>query len=905
MEPDPIYSHGPKRRRSSFYDNFDGKDRKQQKIATVPIVNLALDIDEPLSQTKNTGAHEPSSLHTPTLFTDSKSIGSVNIEEQYVCFGMMTGISGACHFMRSPRAWKFSVRLDDSQTFHCVDDASIKGHIDPGFTYITAALLDEEELELEITCSTDATLSQAKFTVPLSILCYLNVTLFGSPCLFEDVGSFCEDHNLYLQDPANCSRNALYRNPHKLSVNSGPDLWISDLDREYADINTIESTQPRPELIDALFSQEDLVETKQPGSIRSIMKGHQLQALTFMLQREQGWAWDGSRADLWEFFSESTGSYYVNRVSDAAQAEQPQQFYGGIIADPMGLGKTLSMISLIAYDLLVDRNAPDTITGANAEESSGRTLIVVPPPLLDSWEEQLKQHVFSNSIPWRRHHGKSRVTNESDYEASLVVLTTYHTISSEWKSSLSQQPSFLFSTKWRRIILDEAHFIRNSGSRMARAICSMNSVSRWAVTGTPIQNRLGDLTALLKFLQVYPYSDEHKFNTDISHLWKIGRIDEAVKRLKRLAGCILLRRPKNVIKLPSRHDFQLFVELAPEERKLYQAFKMHTLSHITRALSAGGKLSGPHSYANMLQRIEAMRMICNLGVYYQVRYDLETYNEQTSHSWTESAQQMFDTRREISSIQCRLCFCLADSTENAFDEAGLPAMSMFSQCLEFVCSTCVSTHSHSVVLKSCSHETLCPFATISTDIFETDEMPNLTINHLASGLPTKISMLIKDLQSQPHDVKCVVFSSWRTTLEVIEVGLKQACIPCLRFDGKVAQKDRHAVIERFRKDPTIRVLLVTLSCGAVGLTLTEASRAYLMEPHWNPTLEDQALARIHRIGQTKEVSTVRFIVRDSFEERVVELQKSKTDLAEVIHRQNDNNQSDGTRRPLEWLKALI
>ena len=62
----------------------------------------------------------------------------------------------------------------------------------------------------------------------------------------------------------------------------------------------------------------------------------------------------------------------------------------------------------------------------------------------------------------------------------------------------------------------------------------------------------------------------------------------------------------------------------------------------------------------------------------------------------------------------------------------------------------------------------------------------------------------------------VVFSSWRTTLELIELGLKQAGIPCLRFDGKVAQKDRHVVVERFRKDPTIRVLLLTISCGAVG-----------------------------------------------------------------------------------------
>ncbi|KAM0483625.1 hypothetical protein ACHAPX_002117 [Trichoderma viride] len=291
---------------------------------------------------------------------------------------------------------------------------------------------------------------------------------------------------------------------------------------------------------------------------------------------------------------------------------------------------------------------------------------------------------------------------------------------------------------------------------MARALCSLDSVSRWAVTGTPIQNRLNDLTALLKFLRVYPYSDEDKFNADISRLWKIGEVDEAEKRLKRLAGCIVLRRPKTTIQLPPRHDFKQFVELSPAERELYKAAKMHAISHFNQALATDGKLNGTHSYAHMLQRIEAMRMICNLGVYYKMRHDLETYNEETSQEWNEeTAQRMFN---------------------------------------------------------------LYP------------------------------------------------------------------------------QKDRQNVIKRFRDAPTMRVLLLTISCGAVGLTLTEASRAYLMEPHWNPTLEDQALARIHRIGQTKEVTTVRFIVRDSFEERVVELQQFKTDLASVINLQNENN---GTRRPLE------
>jgi hypothetical protein len=89
--------------------------------------------------------------------------------------------------------------------------------------------------------------------------------LFGPLHLFDEVGSFFEDHNLYLQDPVSCSQNVLYRNPHKLSIESAPDIWTFDLEKEYANSVIIE-TQTRPELIDVLNSQEDWVETAHPFS---------------------------------------------------------------------------------------------------------------------------------------------------------------------------------------------------------------------------------------------------------------------------------------------------------------------------------------------------------------------------------------------------------------------------------------------------------------------------------------------------------------------------------------------------------------------------------------------------------------------------------------------------------------
>jgi SNF2 family DNA or RNA helicase len=86
---------------------------------------------------------------------------------------------------------------------------------------------------------------------------------------------------------------------------------------------------------------------------------------------------------------------------------------------------------------------------------------------------------------------------------------------------------------------------------MARAVCAVPASSRWAVTGTPVQNRLADLAALLKFIQASPYNDVKQFETDISSLWESGEDEEAVNRLQYLWACLLLRRTKETINVPS------------------------------------------------------------------------------------------------------------------------------------------------------------------------------------------------------------------------------------------------------------------------------------------------------------------------------------------------------------------
>ena len=109
----------------------------------------------------------------------------------------------------------------------------------------------------------------------------------------------------------------------------------------------------------------------------------------------------------------------------------------------------------------------------------------------------------------------------------------------------------------------------------------------------------------------------------------------------------------------------------------------------------------------------------------------------------------------------------------------------------------------------------------------------------------------------------------------------------------------------FRDVPDVKVLLATITCGGIGLDLTAASRAYIMEPQWNPMSESQALDRIYRLGQKREVTTIRYVMRGSWEEQVLKLQRKKKELAELTVNDRKISKEDLTRERLQWLKELV
>ncbi|EEB96592.1 hypothetical protein MPER_04252, partial [Moniliophthora perniciosa FA553] len=154
-------------------------------------------------------------------------------------------------------------------------------------------------------------------------------------------------------------------------------------------------------------------------------------------------------------------------------------------------------------------------------------------------------------------------------------------------------------------------------------------------------------------------------------------------------------------------------------------------------------------------------------------------------------------------------------------------------------------------------------------------------------------------------VKTVVFSQWTTMLDKVEDALEVAGIRYARLDGTMKRDDRTRATEALKHDPGREVLVVTLRAGGVGLNLNVDQRVYVMDPYWNPAVENQAVARILRLGQTRPVTTVKLITQGAIEDRILEVQKMKTELANLTLGGQNFSKAELIQRRLEELKQLF
>lgn len=425
--------------------------------------------------------------------------------------------------------------------------------------------------------------------------------------------------------------------------------------------------------------------------------------------------------------------------------------FGGILADDMGLGKTLQVLTLLC--------------AAMKEESYDRekctSLIVCPASLVYNWESEFhkfapycKVLVQVGAAPKR----KDNLQHLSDVD---VLITSYDLLKRDL--NLYESLSFLY------MIIDEAQYIKNAATQVARAVKKITAAHRFALTGTPVENRLSDLWSIFDFLMKgYLYSYE-KFRSNYEQPVVAEQDEEALQRLQRLVSPFILRRRKReVLKdLPDKIEQELYMSMTDKQEQYYQARFM------------------------------------------KLRHNL------------------------------------LSTSESQFKKDKLKVLAEITRLRQICCD------------------------------------PALFVEDYEGGSGKVDAFLSMAEELVAGGSNILVFSQFASMLEILEKHLIKLGISTLLLTGKSSKEERREMVEEFQNGQAT-VFLISLKAGGTGLNLTAADTVIHFDPWWNVAVQNQATDRAHRIGQDKVVTVIQMVMKNSIEERIIELQKKKKELVEHV-----------------------
>lgn len=417
--------------------------------------------------------------------------------------------------------------------------------------------------------------------------------------------------------------------------------------------------------------------------------------------------------------------------------------FGGCLADDMGLGKTVQLLAL-----LLER----TRLGNERRPS----IIIVPKSLMFNWVQEIQR--FTPQLKYLEYSGLQRAELRDQLTKVDLVLTTYGT--------LRRDVVELRDIQFDYAVLDEAQTIKNSTSQVAKACRLIKAEHRLALSGTPIENHLGDLWSIFEFLNPGMLGRSSAFRVNALD----GKDSQSRLMLAKGIRPFVLRRTKREVAadLPDKFEETIFCQMGKRQRALYSELREH-------------------------YRDSLLGMVKQQGM-------------------NKSRMHVLEALLRLRQAACHPALLDRETKEEAF--AKLDVL-----------------------------------------------------------LPQ-----IEELIEEGH--KSLIFSQFTSMLSIVKEHLDKRGIPYVYLDGKT--RNRKQVVDQFQNDPNTKVFLISLKAGGLGLNLTSAEYVFLLDPWWNPAVEAQAIDRAHRVGQTRQVFAYRLICKDTVEEKILDLQKQKRELADAI-----------------------
>ena len=546
------------------------------------------------------------------------------------------------------------------------------------------------------------------------------------------------------------------------------------------------------------------VPADQPAGISRKLKSFQLEGLNWMIRQEQS------------------------------------QWRGGLLGDEMGMGKTIQAVSLIMSDF-------------PAKEP---TLVVVPPVALMQWQAEINDYTNGKLNVLIYHisaNPKCKTLTAKDLKKFNVIMVSYSSLESMYRKEnkgwnrndgIVKEDSILHAIKFHRLILDEAHSIKSRTTSVAKACFALKADYKWCLSGTPVQNRIGEFFSLLRFLEVEPFAcyfckecdckelhwsqNENKmcnhcnhsgfnhvsvFNQELLNPITQGESPtlrkEGLAKLRLITDRIMLRRMKrdhtSSMELPPKEVIihnEFFGEM---ERDFSQSIMSNTQRKFDTYVSQGVMLN---NYANIFGLIMQMRQVAN-------HPDLIL-------------------RKNAAGGQNVMVCCICDEPA---EEA------IRSRCRHEFCRECAKNYVRSCEGPDGSAD--CPRCHIplvvdwdQPDIEQDEEnvKKSSIINRIKMEdwtSSTKIEMLVYDLyklRSKKQTHKSIVFSQFTSMLQLVQWRLQKSGFSTVLLDGSMSPAQRQKSIDHFMNNVDVEVFLVSLKAGGVALNLTEASRVFIIDP---------------------------------------------------------------------------
>jgi SNF2 family DNA or RNA helicase len=428
--------------------------------------------------------------------------------------------------------------------------------------------------------------------------------------------------------------------------------------------------------------------------------------------------------------------------------------FGGILADDMGLGKTLQLIAIVS-----------SYINDTKKEDRKASLVVCPSSLCINWKNEVKK--FSSNInvlviSGKADERKDKIKTLNDYD---LIITSYDLLRRD--IDLYTDSNYIF----KYVIADEAQYIKNSNTKNATALKSINANTRFALTGTPIENSLAELWSIFDYIMpgyLFSYS---KFKKNYETPIVKDNDEDAMKKFKMLIEPFILRRLKKEVltELPDKTISLLNNEMTDEQNKIYLSYLMNAKKEIQDEITTNGF---EKSQIKILALLTRLRQICCHPSLFIDNYKGES--------------------------------------------------SKLNQCIE----------------------------------------------------------IIKDALESNH--KILLFSQFTSMFEIIERELNKEKIEFVKLTGSTKVDERLKIVDEFNTNKEIKVFLISLKAGGIGLNLTGADMVIHYDPWWNLSAENQATDRAYRIGQKNNVQVYKLITQNSIEEKINELQEKKAKLTDSV-----------------------